>query len=143
VLRGKAFSMIIETQEYRDVLKGELTLFDLADSLAAHNKRYSIKSGVLVVLTSPKLQVVCGNFASFRTTTYSSESGFHPEMVALDSFNADLDGLHFYVSKLNIKGEPLPSRPCKHCMLALHEEPQITHVVYRDDKLRIVKEELR
>lgn len=134
--------MIIETNEYRDLLKTELEIFKLADAVALNNKRYSVKTAVLVVQTVPKLQIVCGTFCSFRTSTYDKESGFHPEYTALDMYSADISDITFYISKLNIKNEPLPSRPCKRCMLALQETPEVTHIVYRDDKLRIVKEAL-
>jgi hypothetical protein len=131
--------MTITTQEYRDLIDLELLLFERTETLAQFNKRYSIKAAAIVC--SPK-QIVCGNFASFRVSKYEEEYRFHPEYAVLDLYNSETENLTFYVAKLNINNVSLPSRPCKRCMLEIKENTEIQAIVYRDDKLRIVKESL-
>lgn len=130
--------MIIETSEYRDLIRTEITAFGLAESLASNfNKRYNVKTGVLVVAGS---QIVCGNFTSFRSTKYIGEYHFHPETTILDMYSSEIESVVFYIAKLNIKNESQPSRPCKRCMTELKQAPELGCIVYRDEKLRIVKE---
>lgn len=132
--------MIIETNEYRELLKTEIAVFELAEDLAkTYNKRFNIKIGVLVVKGS---QIVCGNFASFRSSTYKNEYMYHPEESVIDMFPAELDDLIYYVAKVNIKNEPQASRPCRECMKSILGWDQVKEIIYRDDKLRIVKEVL-
>jgi len=131
--------MTITTQDYRDLIDLEIQLFERTETLAQFNKRYSIKAAAIV--SSPK-QIVCGNFASFRVSKYEEEYRFHPEYAVLDLYNADVENLTFYVAKLRLDLKALPSRPCKHCMLEIKDNTEIKAIVYRDDKLRIVKESL-
>jgi hypothetical protein len=132
--------MIIETEDHRELLRTELFCFENAEQLAKMNRRYSIKSGVLIVQNA---QIVCGNLASFRVTSYTDEWNFHPEYTVLDMYSSELDKLTMYVAKVNLKGEEIPSRPCVRCMKAIKKDAEeITHMVYRDQNLRIVKEEL-
>jgi deoxycytidylate deaminase len=130
---------IIETDEHRDILKLELELFELAEGLADFNKRYAVKCGILVVKGS---QIICGNFKSFRSSTYNTETSFHPESTVLDMYSAELDGLTLYVAKRSLRGESYPSRPCVKCMKDILSVGEVKAIVYRDEKLRIVKEVL-
>lgn len=135
--------MIIETEEHRNILKAELDLYDRTRVLAETNKRFNIKcASLLVEGLQQSVRIVCGNFANFRTTTYNTEKGFHPEYTVLDMFSTELENLTLYVAKLNIRNEALPSRPCKFCMKAIRAEEQIRNLVYQDENLRIVSEVL-
>jgi deoxycytidylate deaminase len=130
---------IIETDEHREILKLEIDLFKMTEDLADLNKRYAIKCGVLVVKGS---QIICGNLKSFRSSTYNTETNFHPESTVLDMYSAELDGLTLYIAKRSLRGESYPSRPCVKCMKNILTVGEVKRIVYRDDKLRIVKEVL-
>ena len=132
--------MIIETDAYRDLLKTELELFKTAEDLADTNKRYAVKCGILVVKGS---QIICGNLANFRASTYNTEQHFHPEMTILDMYSLETEDLSLYISKRSLRGDNYPSRPCVKCMKQILLAEEITSIYYRNDKLRIVKEVLR
>jgi hypothetical protein len=128
---------IIETDEYRELLKTELEIFKWADDLAKMNRRYMVKCSTIVVKNA---QIICGNLASFRASMYTKESQFHPENTILDMYSADINNLSMYVVKMNLEGEPLPSRPCVQCMRAIKSTDEIVNLFYRDDRLRMIKE---
>jgi len=132
--------MIIETEEYRELIKVELEIFDIAETLAKTNKRYAVKCGVLVVKGQ---QIICGNLASFRATYYNDTWNFHPEATVLDMYSADEGEVAFYIAKTNISNEPVKSRPCVKCMKEIKANEEVVAIYYRDDYLRIVKEVLK
>lgn len=132
--------MIIETDEYRQLLKTELAIFAMADNLARMNKRYAVKCGVLVVKGS---QIICGNLANFRASRYHDEWMFHPEATILDMYDSEVDQISYFISRLNMQDEPVKSRPCVKCMREIEASGEILTIFYRDENLRIVKEVIR
>ena len=138
--------MIVTTKEYRQVLKAQIDLFGQSAQLATMNKRFGVKCAVIVVQGLQKsVKIINGNFASFRTSTYSNESSFHPEMAAIDQlpYSQDIDNITFYIATVNIANEVQPSRPCNKCMAELKQVEEVVSIVYMDDDMRIVEEVLR
>jgi hypothetical protein len=131
--------MIIETDEHRELLKTELAIFEWADGLARLNRHYTLKCASIIVKNA---QIICGNIASFRSSTYNKEEAFHPETTIIDGYSAELEDLSLYVVKFTLDNEPLASRPCVKCMKEILAAPEITKLYYRNEKLRLVKEVL-
>jgi hypothetical protein len=129
--------MIIETDEHREFLKTELAIFKWADDLALMNRHYLLKCSTLVVKNA---QIICGNLASFRASTYDKEYQFHPESTVLDMYSSEIEDVVLYIVKFGSDNNPLPSRPCTKCMKEMRDCSEITALYYRDDKLRLVKE---
>lgn len=137
--------MIIETNQYRQLLEAELGLFEQTLAIARVNRRYSVKSACMVVQQRPSgLQIVCGTFASHRATKVQEEYTTHPEFSVMDLIPYDnVDRLTLYIARTNMENEPIASRPCKKCMKEIDGITEIVDMVYMSDDMRILKEVLR
>ena len=136
---------IIETDRYRNLLQHQIDIYKSAEDLAKINKRYSLKYGVIAVENrQSSLQIVCGNFASFRHTTYDREQAQHAEMGILEMLPYDnISSITLYIAKLSKTDTPLYSRPCSYCMKQIKAVEEIHSIVYATADNRIVEEVMK
>ena len=84
------------------------------------------KHGAVIIRGGSVLAVGINKWKSFSPEVGST----HAEMDALSRLR-DAKGATIYVSRINRRGEPLLSKPCKECMESL-EDAGIKRVVYTE-----------
>jgi deoxycytidylate deaminase len=108
----------------------------------AYSGQHRVRVGCVAAVNC---KLICGGFNTYRNDPKFSEWGnatYHAERnTVLLIPQRFIPKSTLYIARLNLNGEPCPSRPCRVCLQEL-KAWGIRELVYMNDIKRIVKEKL-